>query len=108
MVRLPEGFDPADANQAALSRAANSEEGGAMLSTFVKSMVRGPGGLFAPREFIPGPVALEDVYEDVAGLVNEDGSARFQRATLREIRKAGLARLAFTKALKPRLKPAGV
>jgi hypothetical protein len=108
MVRLPEGFDPADANQAALSRAANSEEGGAMLSTFVKSMVRGPGGLFAPREFIPGPVALEDVFEDVAGLVNEDGSARFQRATLREIRSAGLARLAFTKALKPRLKPAGV
>ena len=113
MVRLPEGFDPADADQTALEAAAGSGDGDTMLSTFVESMVRGPGGLFAPREFIPGPVALEDVFEDVGvpgeigSLVGDTGVPWFQQVNLQEIRKAGLARLAFTKAI-PRRKPAGV
>ena len=97
MARIPEGFDPADAEQAALEKAAGSDDGDAMLSTFVESMVRGPDGLFVPREFIPGPVALEDVFEDVGGLVGDDGTPKVQQVSLQEIRKAGLARLAFTK-----------
>ena len=97
MARIPEGFDPADADQPALEAAAGSDDGDTMLSTFVKSMVRGAGGLFVPREFIPGPVALEDVFEDVGGLVGDDGVPKVQQVTLAEIRKARLARLAFTK-----------
>ena len=99
MARVPESFDPADAYQAALEKAAGSGDGDAMLSTFVESMVRGPDGLFVPREFIPGPVALEDVFEDVSKLVNEDGSTKVQQITLQELRKAGLARLAFSKKI---------
>lgn len=99
MVRIPEDFDPADAEQAALEKAAGSDDGDTMLSTFVESMVRGPDGLFVPREFIPGPVALEDVFEDVSKLVNEDGSTKVQQVTLQELRKAGLARLAFSKKI---------
>ena len=97
MARVPESFDPADAYQAALEKAAGSGDGDAMLSTFVESMVRGPDGLFVPREFIPGPLALEDVFEDVGSLVGDDGAPKVQQVTLAEIRKARLARLAFTK-----------
>lgn len=97
MARIPEGFDPADADQTALEKAAGSDDGDAMLSTFVESTVRGPDGLFVPRGFIPGPVALEDVFEDVGGLVGDDGVPKVQQVTLQELRKARLARLAFTK-----------
>jgi hypothetical protein len=107
MARVPAGFDPADADQSALERAAGSSEGGLMLSAFIESMVRGPGGLFVPREFIPGPVAIEDVFEDVVGLVGDDGVPVRQAVSLLDIRKAGLARLAFTKKV-PSREPAVV